>query len=170
MTRFDQEWAVVPRGGRWTAALACLAFAALMAALFLGPAMAARDGSAVLAVVPIFLLSLFGVAFLGVFVLLVGYVYGDARRRRMNHVLWTLLAIFIPNAIGILLYFILRDPVPVPCPTCGTLLPKGHAFCPGCGAAVRPSCPACRRPVEPAWRNCASCGAGLTPAAPQPTA
>ena len=31
--------------------------------------------------------------------------------------LWTLLAIFIPNAIGIILYFILRDPVPVPCPS-----------------------------------------------------
>ena len=93
--------------------------------------------------------------------LLVGYVFGDARRRGMNHVLWTLLAIFIPNAIGVILYFILRDPIPVPCPSCGALARKGHAYCAGCGTAVRVACPQCRQPVEPGWRNCARCGAGL---------
>ena len=44
--------------------------------------------------------------------LLIGYVYGDARRRGMRYVMWTLLAIFIPNGIGVILYFILRDPMP----------------------------------------------------------
>ena len=58
--------------------------------------------------------------------------------------LWTLLAIFIPNAIGIILYFILRDPVPVPCPACGTPAKKGQAYCAGCGTAVRAACPQCR--------------------------
>jgi hypothetical protein len=83
----------------------------------------------------------------------------------MNHVLWTLLAIFIPNAIGIILYFILRDPVPVPCPGCGTPARKGHAYCASCGAAVRAACPQCRQPVEAGWRNCAHCGAALGPPA-----
>jgi predicted amidophosphoribosyltransferase len=86
----------------------------------------------------------------------------------MNHILWTLLAIFIPNAIGIILYFILRDPMPVPCPSCGTPARKGHAYCAGCGAAVRAACPQCRQPVETGWRNCARCGAALTPASPPP--
>ena len=71
----------------------------------------------------------------------------------MNHVLWTLLAVFIPNAIGMILYFILRDPVPVPCPSCGALARKGHAYCAGCGTAVRVACPQCRQPVEPGWRE-----------------
>ena len=119
---------------------------------------------------PLFLLSLVGVAFLGAYVLLVGYVFADARRRGMKHVLWTLLAIFIPNAIGIILYFILRDPIPVPCPACGTPARKGHAFCAGCGAAVRTACPQCRQPIETGWRNCARCGAALTGASPLPTA
>ena len=102
--------------------------------------------------------------------LLVGYVYGDARRRGMNAVLWTLLAVFVPSAIGVILYFILRDPVPPPCPSCGTLARKGHAFCASCGAAVRRGCPQCRQPVEPSWRNCASCGAALEPGgAPAPS-
>jgi hypothetical protein len=160
MSRFDQEWALVPTGARWTAVLVALALAALMAGIFLLP-VAVNEPKAVVFVLPIFLASLIGAVALGIYVRLVGYVFGDARRRGMNHVLWTLLAIFIPNAIGVILYFILRDPIPVPCPSCGALARKGHAFCAGCGAAVRAACLQCRQPVEPAWRNCASCGAGL---------
>jgi hypothetical protein len=166
MTRFEQEFALVPEGARWTAALVCLAVTALMAGLVLVPGLAERDGTAVLVLAPVFLASLIGVAFLGAYVLLVGYVFGDARRRRMNSVLWTLLVIFIPSAVGFILYFILRDPVPVPCPACGVPASKGHAFCAGCGTAVRTACPACRQPVETGWRNCARCGAALGPPAP----
>lgn len=169
MSRFDQEFALVPTGARWTAALVVLAFAALMAGIFLVP-VAVNEPKALVFVLPVFLASLLGAAFLGAFVLLVGYVFADARRRGMKHVLWTLLAIFIPNAIGIILYFILRDPIPVPCPACGTLARKGHAFCAGCGAAVRTACPQCRQPIETGWRNCARCGAVLTGASPRPTA
>jgi len=164
MTRFDQEWALVPEGARWTAVLVCLAAAAFTGSIFLGPAIASREATAILVMTPLFLLSLLGLAFLGAFVLLIGYVYGDSRRRGMNQVLWTLLAIFIPNAIGIILYFILRDPVPVPCPSCGALARKGHAYCAGCGTAVRPACPHCRHPTEPGWRNCACCGAAIAAA------
>jgi hypothetical protein len=164
MSRFEQEWALVPQAARWIAGLVSLAFVALMAAVFLLPAFASGDRHAVYALVPIFLLAVSGVVPLALYVLLVGYVWGDAKRRRMNALLWTLLAIFIPSAIGIILYFILREPVPVPCPSCGAPARKGHAFCPACGAAVRSACPQCRQPIEPAWRNCASCGASLTTA------
>lgn len=166
MSRFDREWALVPDGARWTAALVCLAVTALTGSLFLLPGFLERDGRAIALASPLFLLTLIGVAFLGAYVLLVGYVWGDARRRGMNHVLWTLLALFIPNAIGIILYFILRDPVAVPCPGCGTPAKKGHAYCSSCGAPVRTACPSCRQPVEPGWRNCARCGAALSAAAP----
>src|SRR5215213_7903850 len=53
------------------------------------------------------------------YLLLAGYVYNDARRRGMRHVMWTLLAIFVPNAIGFILYFIMRDPLQNPCSSCG---------------------------------------------------
>ena len=99
--------------------------------------------------------------FLSVFVLLIGYVYGDARRRGMRYVLWTLLAIFIPNAIGIILYFILRDPPLRNCLNCGTLVRSGFAFCPTCGTALSQTCPTCRHAVEPSWSHCPSCGKGL---------
>jgi hypothetical protein len=170
MSRFDREWALVPQGARWTAVLVCLLVTALTGTIFLLPGFAAHDAKATIVMAPLFLLTLVGVAFLGAYVLVVGYVYGDARRRGMNHVLWTLLAIFIPNAIGIILYFILRDPVAVPCPSCAAPARKGHAFCASCGAAVRAACGQCRQPLEAGWRVCPRCGTPLGAAATTPPA
>jgi len=168
MSRFDQEWSLVPTGARWTAALVTLALTSLMAAIFLLPALAERNTTAVLVLSPIFLVSLLGAVSIAVYVLLLGYVWGDARRRGMNHVLWTLLALFIPYAVGVILYFLLREPLPVPCPSCATPARKGHAFCASCGAAVRTACQQCRQPVEAGWRNCAGCGQPLRQAAAAP--
>jgi hypothetical protein len=168
MSRFDQEWVLVPSGARWTAALVALAFVALMAAIFLAPPLAGGDPKALLVLSPIFLLTLLGAVPITLYVLLLGYVWGDARRRGMNHVLWTLLALFIPWAVGLILYFMLRDPVQASCPSCATPARKGHAYCACCGTAVRAACPHCRQPVEAGWRNCASCGHALQPATAAP--
>lgn len=100
------------------------------------------------------------------YILLIGYIYADARRRSMRYVMWTLLAIFIPNSIGIILYFIFRDPLLTPCGNCGAQARTGFTFCPQCGAALSPACPACKRPTEPGWQRCPYCGTGLKPASP----
>ena len=93
--------------------------------------------------------------------LVLGYVYGDARRRGMRYGMWTLLAVFIPNGIGVVLYFILREPMPSYCSKCGSPAKQGHAFCPSCGANVLPSCSQCHRAGQPGWSHCAWCGAKL---------
>ena len=36
-------------------------------------------------------------------ILLIGYVYADAKRRKMRYIMWNCLAILIPVAIGIIL-------------------------------------------------------------------
>lgn len=100
-------------------------------------------------------------------ILLIGYVYGDAKRRRMRHVMWTLLAVFVPNAVGIILYFLLRDPLPAPCPKCGEIASGALSFCPHCGAALAPMCPHCQRPVGQDWASCGYCGAKLGTSAAQ---
>ena len=161
MTRLEQEWGLVPTAARWSAALVFRAMAGVMASIFILPLVVEHEYQALLFVIPVFLASSIGAVVLGVFVLLVGYIYADARRRGMNHVLWTLLAILIPSGVGVILYFILRDPVPVPCPTCATPARKGHAYCACCGTAVRAACPQCRQPIEAGWRNCVRCGAPL---------
>lgn len=96
---------------------------------------------------------------LGIYVILIGYVNADARRRGMRYVMWTLLATFVPNALGIILYFVLRDPLMTPCPRCSTLVRHGFAFCPACGASTGRTCPQCGKAVDPQWSHCTGCGA-----------
>ena len=88
-----------------------------------------------------------------------GYVYGDAKRRGMRYVMWTLLAIFVPNLIGVILYFILRDPMAADCPRCQKLVLGKFTFCPYCGTTIRPVCPQCGKTLESSWINCGYCGA-----------
>lgn len=99
--------------------------------------------------------------FLAVYILLIGYINADARRRGMRPILWTLLAFFIPNAIGVILYFILRDPLLRGCPSCGTMVSQGFAFCSKCGMALAQACPGCRAAVQPEWSHCTKCGTAL---------
>ncbi len=94
-------------------------------------------------------------------VLLLGYINADARRRGMRDVMWTLLSIFIPYGIGIILYFVLRDPLLVTCSKCGAQGRANFAFCPRCGEGLSRSCPVCKKAVEPAWNRCAYCGTEL---------
>jgi hypothetical protein len=97
---------------------------------------------------------------------LVSYVYGDAQRRGMRHVVWTLVAAFVPNALGFIAYFLLREPLLQPCSACGATARRDFAFCPQCGAALPRVCPSCRRPVETSWSHCAHCGTKISGAAP----
>jgi len=99
--------------------------------------------------------------FLPALVLLIGYVYGDAKRRGMRYVMWTLLAIFVPNLIGIILYFILRDPLPISCPSCGKSVKSSFTFCPYCSASLQPTCPQCGFAVDSGWQHCPKCGTAL---------
>ncbi len=103
----------------------------------------------------------------GVLVLFYGYIYADARRRGMRYVMWTLLAIFVPNTIGIILYFILRDPLLARCPKCGAQGRVNFTFCPQCGAELTTTCPSCKRPVEPGWKSCPYCRSALGAASPR---
>jgi predicted RNA-binding Zn-ribbon protein involved in translation (DUF1610 family) len=95
------------------------------------------------------------------YTVLVGYIYGDARRRGMRYVMWTLLAIFLSNGIGVILYFILRDPMPEYCSACGAMMHRGFAYCPRCGANMLPACGSCRRVSQAGWSHCAYCGTKL---------
>ena len=92
------------------------------------------------------------------YLLLVGYVNQDAKRRNMGQLLWTLLVIFIPNGIGFLAYFLLRKPLVQSCPKCGELGEKGFHFCPKCGHSLLPTCGHCGQTVSADYVVCPYCG------------
>ncbi|WP_405107613.1 PLDc N-terminal domain-containing protein [Paenibacillus sp. FSL K6-1217] len=78
-------------------------------------------------------MSLLALLFLGLNVLVAVFIYKDASRRRMNAWLWMTAVIYIPNFIGLILYFLARKQHPMHaasdaghkgsrCPHCGHLI------------------------------------------------
>ena len=105
----------------------------------------------------------------GAFLLLIGYVNRDSKRRGMSPLLWTILVIVIPNALGFILYFLLRQPLRRVCPQCSSLVDAGFSFCPRCSCKLGPCCPQCKRVVSPNDVYCPYCGVSLSnQAAPVP--
>ncbi|MGA9391894.1 MAG: zinc ribbon domain-containing protein [Candidatus Sulfotelmatobacter sp.] len=116
------------------------------------------------------LLGLLCGAVLGCYAVLIGYINQDAGRRSMSRLLWTLVAIFVPNGLGILLYFVLRKPLAVHCPQCGAEVEPGFSFCPRCSNRLKPVCPHCQRSIDLGDKFCPYCGGALEPAAGAPHA
>lgn len=156
MSSFRENLRVIPRGAWITALVIYFVGAPLIYfGLSTDPEMAQWPEAGKLAfafLIPLFIFPL---------VALWGYVYGDARRRHMNAIGWTLLSFFVPYMIGVILYFILRDPLPADCPSCHQTVPAKFVFCPNCGKALRPHCPQCGKAVERSWANCGFCGTKL---------
>jgi Double zinc ribbon len=98
---------------------------------------------------------------LAFFTLMVGYVTRDAKRRGMTVWLWTMLVIFMPGAIGLVVYFLLRQPLSIRCPQCSTHLQPGFNFCPQCHFQLAPTCRGCQRTVRITDTFCGYCGERL---------
>jgi len=102
--------------------------------------------------------------FFALFIFLTAYVNRDASRRGMNSALWTILIlIFLPTwgLIGFVIYFLMREPLPYPCPQCSASVSARFNFCPNCKCNVRPSCPQCKREVAELDKFCPFCGNDL---------
>jgi hypothetical protein len=100
---------------------------------------------------------------LACYLLILGYISSDARRRGMSRLLWLLVAILIPNGLGILLYFVLRQRLPDTPTSAPTYAPAtsepGH--CPRCGYKLAATCPHCQRAIGADDTFCKHCGASL---------
>jgi hypothetical protein len=108
--------------------------------------------------------------FLAVFIFLVAYVNRDAKRRGMNSALWTLLVIVLCPAyfaVGFIIYFLMRQPLPYNCPQCATTVDARYNFCPNCKCNLHPSCPQCKQEVVETDKFCPYCAQDLR-AAPTP--
>jgi len=128
---------VVPRLAIVLAALPFLAALIWALASSLSPELEAGAADALMGSgLSVHAMPWFGLAlgsFTAAFILSVGYVYGDAKRRGMPPFLWALVAFMVPNLVGFLLYFLLRKPLSQACAGCGRSIPSGLAFCPHCG-------------------------------------
>jgi hypothetical protein len=97
-------------------------------------------------------------AALASYVLLIGYVSRDVKRRHMSAPLWMLIVLVMPGGIGAIVYFLLRQPLMMRCPHCRTELVEGVHFCPQCRFQVAPVCGQCFRGVQITDAYCPQCG------------
>ncbi|HTP69098.1 MAG TPA: zinc ribbon domain-containing protein [Dongiaceae bacterium] len=99
------------------------------------------------------------------FFFMLGYVYRDAKRREMNPVLWVLLVLILSPAymfIGLIIYLLVREPLPYNCPQCSTTVTARFNFCPNCKYNLHPACPQCQREVSDSDKFCPFCATELT--------
>ena len=78
--------------------------------------------------------GLFIGTFLAIWLLCLGFVYVDARRRAMRPALWVAVAALVPHLLGFLLYFVLRQPIAAVCTHCGQMIAMYQRFCSWCGS------------------------------------
>ena len=100
-------------------------------------------------------------------IFMVAYVNRDASRRGMSAALWTILVIILLPAwgfIGFVIYFLMREPMPYPCPQCGNSVGARFNFCPNCKCNLHPSCPQCKREIAETDKYCPYCGNDLNAA------
>lgn len=90
------------------------------------------------------------------------WVYHDARRHRMEPLLWALIAVLVPYFVGVVVYLLLRQPESCRCSACGSRQQADAAFCAACGQALRALCASCKAPLVPDASYCPACGTATT--------
>ncbi len=141
----------------WSMVLAAVAFVGMQVAMI---TIMPKDHSRPLPWV-MFWAFLSGI-FFAFYMLVLGYVTRDAKRRGMNPTLWVIILIcLIGSGVGFIIYFLLRDPIVLECPRCHDNVDAGFNFCPNCRFELAPCCPHCQRTVHHGDVYCAFCGQTL---------
>lgn len=101
--------------------------------------------------------------FLSFYMLMVGYVLRDSRRRGMNPLAWTLIMLaLMPSGLGFVIYFLLRSPIVLRCPKCEAQVGAESNFCTRCRFQLRPVCEHCQHSLRAGDSFCAYCGSPVS--------
>jgi len=155
-TRFTDELRII---SPWTYIVAFLIFALVMAGVAF--AILNDNSGAPFSLIALAPLGLVAGTAMACYCLLIGYINRDAGRRGMSRLAWTLVAVLVPYALGIVLYFVLRKPRVQSCPQCNTAIEPSFGFCPSCRYRLTPVCPHCQRGVQAGDKFCPFCGGQL---------
>jgi hypothetical protein len=152
-TSFSEEMQLIPR---WSVAAAAFAFVAMQYLFWqVFPEHRHHDP-------PPFGLRLYLAlswsALASLYMLMVGYVTRDTKRRGMQARIWIVVCLVLPGGIGAVLYFLLRQPLISLCPSCSTRVQSEYHYCPQCAFQITASCGRCYRSVRPSDLFCVHCG------------
>ena len=152
----DNELKMIPL---WSVILSLVVFAGIQVLNFWGhPAPPPHHGNPVMHVIGSYSWG----AALASYVLLIGYISRDVKRRNMSPAIWMLIVLVMPGGIGAVVYFLLRQPMMTRCPSCRTEVASSFHFCPQCQFQMAPVCGQCFRGVHITDVYCVQCGHDLT--------
>ena len=101
--------------------------------------------------------------FLAFYMLMIGYVTRDAKKRGMNPTVWLFIMIsLLPSGVGFIVYFLLRQPVKMNCPRCTGSIQHGFNYCPKCQFQFNPVCDHCQRTLHSGDTYCSHCGSATS--------
>ncbi len=169
--RFWQEFKLVPAWLRWTVAVLYILALVIATYVNLDPRLSEghsfppelQDNPALASLALAGLVTMVSL-FLSSWIFMTAYVNRDAKRRGMSSALWTFLVIVLSPAyfaIGFILYFLMRQPLPYACPQCGKMVGARFNFCPNCKCNLHPSCPQCKQEVAEDDKYCPNCACDL---------
>lgn len=93
----------------------------------------------------------------GMIALIAGFVYRDAPKRGMDRWMWMTIAVYVPNLIGLIIYFITRSNNSTKCLNCGKSIKSEFEVCPYCSTQLNTNCPQCGKKVLADWQVCPYC-------------
>lgn len=160
-TPFTDELRLIPR---WSIAGALVAFALAQYYFWVVLPMHRHHPSPVPVPLHVYLVLSWG-ALVALYVLMIGYVTNDAPRRGMSKSLWALCAV-MPGGVGVVLYFLLREPIMASCPSCGAHVESHYHYCPQCAYQVTLCCTNCYRSARITDIFCVHCGKDLSAGRP----
>jgi hypothetical protein len=102
--------------------------------------------------------------FIALIIFMTVYVNRDAKRRGMNSAVWTLICLILAPGylvLGFIIYLLMREPLPYPCPRCSTTVGARFNFCPNCKCKLHLACPQCRQEVAETDKFCPYCANDL---------
>lgn len=87
------------------------------------------------------------------------FVYRDAPAHGMDPLVWTLIAVLVPNLIGFIIYLVIRsnNKDNLKCPSCNKSVKSEYAKCPYCGIMLKGTCSNCGKAINSDWESCPYC-------------
>lgn len=109
------------------------------------------------------IISVLALIVLSMPVLIGVFVYRDAKKHHLNQWMWTLVAVYVPYLLGVIIYLVIRnnEKNKLKCLSCGKTVEKDYVMCPHCGHSLKQKCQSCNKYVNEEWKICPYCEAKL---------
>lgn len=113
-----------------------------------------------------FIVILIGVLLLVAFFFSVlgAIIYKDAQTYGLPPLKWALIAVFVPNLIGVVIYLVARSKIEkaLYCSNCMHPVEKDYNLCPNCATVFENICQVCKKALKSEHEICPYCGSTIS--------